>query len=475
MDHIRLKDNVSNLVSKHISDKPEFTKLHWDQVHCNACHKTIKIRPKSVKDSIVSHEDGKVHKDAKRRWSEKRLIQRNTREMIGNPNDLFNLRLADLFISMNIPFHRLNNDKWREFIQDFCNKRSPEESTLRKNYVKPIYDRQLQKIRDLVANKWIYIQIDEAHIQRRKVISVLVGALNGRPSRSFCLHIKIIEKSANHMAIQQAINEAFIKLWPDGIRYDQFRLLLTDQAAYNLKAGANLKDGLYSELLHITCVCHALHRVCLEMANHYLKAYDLLNNFCIVFNKSTRRMTSLEDYIEKRLPSQPCQTRWGTWVNFVVFFNENYDGIQDFVNLIADEPNAAIKNLLNNLNCPETKRQVVAIAQMGSITSSIKELETVGLKLSEQRSIIDKARDNLTLVFKKKLDESLAKNPDYHDIFGLETHEEYWNYTFAPLTSVDVERSFSQMKNILTDKRTSFTDENFIMFATSHFNGSLIE
>jgi hypothetical protein len=33
-------------------------------------------------------------------------------------------------------------------------------------------------------------------------------------------------------------------------------------------------------------------------------------------------------------------------------------------------------------------------------------------------------------------------------------------YKFAPVTSVDVERSFSIYKNILSDNRTSFSPEN---------------
>ena len=33
-------------------------------------------------------------------------------------------------------------------------------------------------------------------------------------------------------------------------------------------------------------------------------------------------------------------------------------------------------------------------------------------------------------------------------------------YKFAPMTSVDIERSFSIYKNILQDKRTNFTPEN---------------
>ncbi len=39
---------------------------------------------------------------------------------------------------------------------------------------------------------------------------------------------------------------------------------------------------------------------------------------------------------------------------------------------------------------------------------------------------------------------------------------------FAPLTSADAERSFSQYKNIFTDKRQSFTEDNLSKMVVSH-------
>lgn len=40
---------------------------------------------------------------------------------------------------------------------------------------------------------------------------------------------------------------------------------------------------------------------------------------------------------------------------------------------------------------------------------------------------------------------------------------------FCPLTSVEVERSFSQEKALLSDRRCGFTMKNFEMHAICHF------
>ncbi len=39
---------------------------------------------------------------------------------------------------------------------------------------------------------------------------------------------------------------------------------------------------------------------------------------------------------------------------------------------------------------------------------------------------------------------------------------------FAPLTSTDVKRSLSQFRNIFTDKRQSFTEDNLPKMVVSH-------
>jgi hypothetical protein len=43
-----------------------------------------------------------------------------------------------------------------------------------------------------------------------------------------------------------------------------------------------------------------------------------------------------------------------------------------------------------------------------------------------------------------------------------------YRFKYAPVTSVDVERSFSTYKNILSDRRTSFTPENLEYYMISH-------
>jgi hypothetical protein len=46
-------------------------------------------------------------------------------------------------------------------------------------------------------------------------------------------------------------------------------------------------------------------------------------------------------------------------------------------------------------------------------------------------------------------------------------------FKYAPITSVDIEGSFSVFKNMLTDKQHSFTEDKFEMHMIIYFNNKL--
>lgn len=54
----------------------------------------------------------------------------------------------------------------------------------------------------------------------------------------------------------------------------------------------------------------------------------------------------------------------------------------------------------------------------------------------------------------------------FQSSFNL-TQDEIRNFEYAPITSTDVERSFSLLKKILTDKRTNFNFDTLKMIMVS--------
>ena len=65
-----------------------------------------------------------------------------------------------------------------------------------------------------------------------------------------------------------------------------------------------------------------------------------------------------------------------------------------------------------------------------------------------------------------KLKRSLDKNPDFQ-FFRSGQYDS--KLSMAPLNDVDIERSFSDLKNIFTARRTSFKPENLEKYLTYLF------
>jgi hypothetical protein len=69
-----------------------------------------------------------------------------------------------------------------------------------------------------------------------------------------------------------------------------------------------------------------------------------------------------------------------------------------------------------------------------------------------------------------------AKNPDLVKLTSKENTLSFLQSTvYAPLTSVEVERSFSMYKNLLTDNRQSLKENSIRKYLSLQFNNNLNE
>ena len=54
-------------------------------------------------------------------------------------------------------------------------------------------------------------------------------------------------------------------------------MLVSDAAKYMIKAGGVLQ-AFYPNMIHITCICHALHRVAEEIRSNFKQVDNLISN-----------------------------------------------------------------------------------------------------------------------------------------------------------------------------------------------------
>lgn len=384
--------------------------------------------------------------------------------------------MTEALISADIPLSKLQNAEFRSFLEKYTKKSIPDESTLRKNYVDQVFQQTKNAIRKTIGDDLIYFQVDETtDACGRYIANLLIGSLNSEKcGKSFLISTKVLEKTNNN-TITRFIHEGLTNFFlPEALPVEKIILMLSDAAAYMCKAANNLQI-FFPQLIHTTCLAHGLNRLAEEIRNQFPIVNDLINNIKKKILKAPLRVQFYrEKFPELPLPPQPVVTRWGTWLNAVTFYTENYQAIKDFVCQLSDDANSIkeTKKLFSNKQLPS---QLAFIsANYCIIAEAILQLENKELELVQSTKLIDNCFEKLSAVngvgkiifdkFKYVLDKnkgfktlSLASKilgGEFVEI-NLEPHI-IPNLKFAPITSVDVERSFSIYKHILSDRRQSF-------------------
>jgi hypothetical protein len=177
----------------------------------------------------------------------------------------------------------------------------------------------------LCGKENIWVSIDETTDASGRKVANVIGALKNYQTlsgKSFLLSYK--EMSAvNHTKVARVFIEGMQTLWPDGV---------TDAAPYMKKAAEGLSVSC-PKLIHVTCVAHALHRVCETIRVLYPNVDKLVANGKKTFVKSPARIELFKNKApDTPLPSTPVITRWGTWLDATVYYAENFEIFCSVVN-----------------------------------------------------------------------------------------------------------------------------------------------
>jgi len=398
----------------------------------------------------------------------------------------FNHDLCHALLSANIPLQKLQNEAFKHFLEKYTNKIIPDESTLRKGYVFQCYLDTINKIRSYVENKKIWVTLDETtDTEGRYVANVVVGTLelNG-PGKHFLINTEVLEK-VNHSTISKLFDRSLQIIWPNGIKHDQVLLLLSDAAPYMVKAGKAIKV-FYSKMEHVTCLAHALHRVAEEIRKNFPKVDQLISNCKKIFLKAPSRVHIFKELAPNiPLPPQPVLTRWGTWLTAAFYYCENFGTIKNIITKLDKNDATSIEKVIDLIADPDLELNLVYIkSNFGSLPHSITRLESSKICLADAIKVVEEEKNKIQLAqnivgreIQKKFKTVLDKNSGYQImqiiskiLEGQEVTKEGLpedlnanDITFfkhAPITSVEVERSFSTYKTLLSDNRRSFLFEN---------------
>lgn len=197
------------------------------------------------------------------------------------------------------------------------------------------------------------------------------------------------------------------------------------------------------------------------------------------------------------MPPEPIITRWGTWLEACEYYAENFEPVKLAIDGLDENDAESIRDAKKILSSPDILQNQLAFikANFMCIVSGIKILETKGLELKEYLNVIENVRLTLNSLdkpdYKEKFKRILLRNVGFDSLMQLKdilygnplnesARTEYVKalspsiiamFKYSVVTSVDVERSFSTYKSVLTEKRRSLTFEHFkqhLLFACNN-------
>lgn len=185
------------------------------------------------------------------------------------------------------------------------------------------------------------------------------------------------------------------------------------------------------------------------------------------------------------LPPQPIVTRWGTWIEAAIYYAENLHEIRIFLNELDSDESKATKEAKELIKKQSLRNDLAFIkCHFSCLPVAIAKLEKKGVLLTDAIHTFNSVRKSLTEIpgrneFLVKFESVRDKNRglkmletiggilagdkdqsiDDDKIKDL-TPDEIQAFKYAPITSCDVERSFSAYKRVLEDCRRSFIFES---------------
>jgi len=215
----------------------------------------------------------------------------------------------------------------------------------------------------------------------------------------------------------------------------------------------------------------------------------LITNVKKIFLKAPSRIRYYKEHCPNlKLPHEPVITRWGTWIKAVVFYCVNYNCIKTVILSLDD-------NAISVQNCKQLLQEDADLIShlnfvnqyFSFIPDVITSLQTQSLTLPQPLEIFNNAVKKLETVpdyfgIQIYIRDILKRNPVYDRLseianaIKISTQTDVTidvmtkNYNFAPITSCDVERSFSRHKDILSSKRHNFTAENLEKYVVVYCN-----
>ena len=280
----------------------------------------------------------------------------------------FKEKLVSLFLTADIPLHKLNYPALT-FLFAAMKKLLPTETAARAS-VAQLASQKEENIRKLFRNKKVFLIVDEEEVDKQKYINVLVGSLD-TPNETFLIECLSLKSRSNVYSsiILHTMDDVLQQL---ETKRENFALLLADATRYISLASKTLKK-LYPTLMHVTCIAHFLHNCIMRVRAFFKNIHDVV----ATIRAATIKNNDLKnDFREAGLPSPPVPviTRWANWLRAALYYSKNLPSVRTIVSNWMGE-GFLVSRAKKAINVDGLVPDMVCINQYRTLTTNVELLE----------------------------------------------------------------------------------------------------
>ena len=104
---------------------------------------------------------------------------------------------------------------------------------------------------------------------------------------------------------------------------------------------------LYPNLLHVTCLNHALNLVCENIKTDNRLTNELISQMKASFPKSHCRKEMYEENVGNISPPSVVEVRWHTWMKAAFFYRENFSKVKLYIDSLSEDAACVTCNKYN--------------------------------------------------------------------------------------------------------------------------------
>ena len=422
-------------------------------VFCKICEKTVTV---SKKSQLEQHHKSEKHKKntllrGKRTAAHVQLEELvQTKPKVSRSN-IIGKQLTVAALSANIPWNKLRHPQVRDFLESNIDFTIPDETTLKRVHLPECFEDAVREIRRDLENSPLWLGTDETtDSQGRYVVNVVAGKLDAVEYHSpYLVECTFLEKT-DAATIARVVMDTLRSINPN-FDADQFKLFLSDE----------MVREMFKE---VNCLIATVKKI-------FLKA-------------PSRVVTWKQTHPDLSLPPEPILTRWGIWLEAALFYAKNYAKVKTILDKLDPDDALSIEKGQELFQSSSLEADLAFIAaHLSFLPPTLMRLEERGLPLIDALAVVDQAQRRIDSILgekgdrlKCKFDAIMQRNPGINILRAVERilkgegelsslpcsigPGEVGLFKFCPITSVDVERSFSIYKNILSDQRQQLTQEN---------------